>query len=198
MPCSIPVLGIITHTTVSCGLELHLSHHAHSDTSCTTVTSYDHCHNMHNLCCVPTRLTTFPIKGEVEGIERGPGRTEVLVDEGLNVVSYALDEALIDFGAALEALVRWRHDQIALCCHQVQAELTAMHSCSLPLCCCCCLQAHNMGLNCWLYKSLEAWHSDWCLVLPNHGARILSVPLQHWNHYHSHLRQKHSGASWQQ
>lgn len=46
------------------------------------------------------------MKGDVVGIERAPGRTEVLVDEGLTQAAYALDEALIDLGAALEFLVR--------------------------------------------------------------------------------------------
>lgn len=50
----------------------------------------------------PDRVTMFPIKGEVEDIERTHHRTEVIVDEGINTVSYALDEALIDFGSALE------------------------------------------------------------------------------------------------
>jgi hypothetical protein len=50
----------------------------------------------------------IPIKGDVSGIERAPGRTEVLVDEGLTQSVYALDEGLIDFGAALEFLVRGR------------------------------------------------------------------------------------------
>jgi len=51
------------------------------------------------------RPTFIPIKGDVTGIERAPGRTEVLVDEGLTHAAYALDEGLIDFGAALEFLV---------------------------------------------------------------------------------------------
>lgn len=60
-----------------------------------------------NLCVwysinTPDRQTTFPIKGDVEDIERNHHRTEVIVDEGINTVSYALDEALIDFGSALE------------------------------------------------------------------------------------------------
>jgi hypothetical protein len=38
----------------------------------------------------------------VTGIERTNNRTEVVVDEGINTVHYALDEALIYFGAALE------------------------------------------------------------------------------------------------
>jgi intraflagellar transport protein 172 len=44
----------------------------------------------------------YQIKGDVDTIERNEGRTEVLVDDGTNTVSYNLDEALIEFGAALE------------------------------------------------------------------------------------------------
>lgn len=44
----------------------------------------------------------FPIKGEIEDIERVNGKTEVVVDEGVNTVSYTLDEGLIEFGAALD------------------------------------------------------------------------------------------------
>lgn len=50
----------------------------------------------------PDNVTMFPIKGEVIDIERHNHRTEVIVDEGINTVSYALDEALIYFGSALE------------------------------------------------------------------------------------------------
>ena len=35
-------------------------------------------------------------------IERVPGRTEVIVDEGMNTVSYELNEALIAFGTAVD------------------------------------------------------------------------------------------------
>eukprot|EP00854_Cymbomonas_tetramitiformis_P006568 gene6568-7868_t len=63
--------------------------------------------NRGNLCVWysidnPERVTVFPIKGEVEDIERSKGRTEVVVDEGINTVSYALDESLIEFGTAVE------------------------------------------------------------------------------------------------
>lgn len=54
---------------------------------------------------MPCRVTMIAIKGDVEGIQRSPGRTEVLVDEGLASSSYTLDEALIDFGSALDDLV---------------------------------------------------------------------------------------------
>lgn len=50
----------------------------------------------------PERVTIFPIKGEIEDIERANGRTEVVVDEGPNTVSYALDESLIAFGSAVD------------------------------------------------------------------------------------------------
>ncbi|KAL3149712.1 hypothetical protein ABBQ38_013541 [Trebouxia sp. C0009 RCD-2024] len=50
----------------------------------------------------PDQQTLLPIKGDVETIERTRGRTEVLVEEGRNTVSYVLDENLIDFGSALE------------------------------------------------------------------------------------------------
>jgi intraflagellar transport protein 172 len=50
----------------------------------------------------PSRVTLFPIKGEIEDIERAHGKTEVIVDEGVNTVSYTLDEGLIEFGSAVE------------------------------------------------------------------------------------------------
>ncbi|ORC89482.1 intraflagellar transport protein 172 [Trypanosoma theileri] len=50
----------------------------------------------------PDRVAVVPIKGEVEGIERGNGKTEVIVDEGVNTVAYGLDEALIEFGTTME------------------------------------------------------------------------------------------------
>lgn len=49
--------------------------------------------------------TIVPIKGDVEGIERTGGRTEVLVTEGLTTVSYALDEAMVTFDTALKERV---------------------------------------------------------------------------------------------
>ncbi|KAI9351150.1 hypothetical protein DFJ73DRAFT_789886 [Zopfochytrium polystomum] len=50
----------------------------------------------------PQRVTMFPIKGDIEDIEREGGKTEVIVDEGVNTVSYTLDETLIEFGTALD------------------------------------------------------------------------------------------------
>jgi intraflagellar transport protein 172 len=63
--------------------------------------------NRNNLCVwysieEADKVTMYQIKGDVDTIERTEGRTEVLVDDGTNTVSYNLDEALIEFGAALE------------------------------------------------------------------------------------------------
>jgi intraflagellar transport protein 172 len=61
-----------------------------------------------NMLCIwyaidhPDQVTLVPIKGEVEEIERTHGRTEVIVDEGISRVHYALDESLIAFGSAVE------------------------------------------------------------------------------------------------
>ncbi|XP_076029417.1 intraflagellar transport protein Oseg2 isoform X2 [Oratosquilla oratoria] len=50
----------------------------------------------------PERVTTFNIKGEVLDVERGDGRTEVVVQDGHQELSYALDEGLIEFGTAID------------------------------------------------------------------------------------------------
>uniref|UniRef100_A0A7S2Q9T2 Intraflagellar transport protein n=1 Tax=Zooxanthella nutricula TaxID=1333877 RepID=A0A7S2Q9T2_9DINO len=58
----------------------------------------------------PDRVTLHEIKGDIEDIERdrsaGPNgtgpRTCVIVDEGVNMVEYELDEGLISFGSCLE------------------------------------------------------------------------------------------------
>lgn len=51
----------------------------------------------------PDKVTIYPIKGDVDSIERSNGKTEVIVTEGNNTTSYSLDEALIEFGFAIEA-----------------------------------------------------------------------------------------------
>nr|CAH8871752.1 unnamed protein product [Trichobilharzia regenti] len=49
------------------------------------------------------RMTTVPLKGgEIIDIIRQSGKTEVLVNEGMTSVSYALDDGLIEFGTAME------------------------------------------------------------------------------------------------
>ena len=50
----------------------------------------------------PDKVTTIEIRGDVEEIERVDGQTEVVVDEGINTVTYRLDEGLIGFGTAME------------------------------------------------------------------------------------------------
>jgi intraflagellar transport protein 172 len=50
----------------------------------------------------PDRVTLHEIKGDIEEIERSNGRTCVIVDEGVSMVEYELDEALISFGSCLE------------------------------------------------------------------------------------------------
>lgn len=63
--------------------------------------------NRSNLCVwynihAPDQITIRPIKGDIEGIERADGRTDVVVEEGVNAYSYPLDESLIDFGTAID------------------------------------------------------------------------------------------------
>ncbi|XP_064625451.1 intraflagellar transport protein 172 homolog [Lineus longissimus] len=63
--------------------------------------------NRDNLCVwynidAPERVTMFPMKGEVVGIERNEGKTDVIVNEGVQTVSYTLDEGLIEFGTAID------------------------------------------------------------------------------------------------
>ena len=47
-------------------------------------------------------MTTRPIDGEIEGIERAYGKTEVMVNGPSAVSSYALTEELIEFGTAVD------------------------------------------------------------------------------------------------
>jgi len=41
-------------------------------------------------------------EGDVVGLERGGGKTEVMVTEGVTTVAYTLDEGLIEFGTAID------------------------------------------------------------------------------------------------
>ena len=64
--------------------------------------------NRNNLCVWysienPDKVTIYNIKGDVESIERVNGKTEVVVNDGANPVSYTLDEPLIEFGFAIES-----------------------------------------------------------------------------------------------
>ncbi|TRY86956.1 hypothetical protein DNTS_000647 [Danionella cerebrum] len=63
--------------------------------------------NRGNLCVwyaidSPERVTMFPLKGDIVDLERSNGKTEVVVTEGVNSVSYTLDEGLIEFGTAID------------------------------------------------------------------------------------------------
>ena len=41
-------------------------------------------------------------QGDIVDLERGQGKTEVIVAEGVTNVSYTLDEGLIEFGTAID------------------------------------------------------------------------------------------------
>ncbi|XP_078205746.1 intraflagellar transport protein 172 homolog isoform X6 [Callithrix jacchus] len=63
--------------------------------------------NRNSLCVwynieAPERVTMFTIRGDVIGLERGGGKTEVLVMEDVSTVAYTLDEDLIEFGTAID------------------------------------------------------------------------------------------------
>ncbi|XP_008279843.1 intraflagellar transport protein 172 homolog [Stegastes partitus] len=63
--------------------------------------------NRGNLCIwysidSPESVTMFPIKGDIVNLERADGKTDVIVTEGVNVVTYTLDEGLIEFGTAVD------------------------------------------------------------------------------------------------
>ena len=49
-----------------------------------------------------TLLAQLPIKGDIVEIVREDGKTEVVVQEGQHQLSYELDEALIEFGTAID------------------------------------------------------------------------------------------------
>uniref|UniRef100_A0A2K6MV73 Intraflagellar transport protein 172 homolog n=1 Tax=Rhinopithecus bieti TaxID=61621 RepID=A0A2K6MV73_RHIBE len=50
----------------------------------------------------PETVTMFTIRGDIIGLERGGGKTEVMVMEGVTTVAYTLDEGLIEFGTAID------------------------------------------------------------------------------------------------
>ncbi|KAM9840528.1 intraflagellar transport protein 172 homolog [Aulostomus maculatus] len=63
--------------------------------------------NRGNLCIwynidSPESVTMFPIKGDIVDLERADGKTDVIVTEGVNTVTYTLDEGLIEFGTAVD------------------------------------------------------------------------------------------------
>eukprot|EP00597_Dinobryon_sp_UTEXLB2267_P013909 CAMPEP_0170126096 /NCGR_PEP_ID=MMETSP0020_2-20130122/19456_1 /TAXON_ID=98059 /ORGANISM="Dinobryon sp., Strain UTEXLB2267" /LENGTH=1612 /DNA_ID=CAMNT_0010358929 /DNA_START=619 /DNA_END=5457 /DNA_ORIENTATION=- len=63
--------------------------------------------NRTNLCIwynihAPDQITIHAIKGDIEEIERSEKGTDVIVDEGMQQAVYPLNEALIDYGSAME------------------------------------------------------------------------------------------------
>ncbi|XP_062065144.1 intraflagellar transport protein 172 homolog [Lepus europaeus] len=63
--------------------------------------------NRNSLCVwynieAPERVTMSSIRGDVVGLERGGGKTEVMVSEGVTTVAYTLNEGLIEFGTAID------------------------------------------------------------------------------------------------
>ncbi|CAL1585627.1 unnamed protein product [Knipowitschia caucasica] len=63
--------------------------------------------NRGNLCVwynieSPDSATMLPIKGDIVEIERVDGKTNVVISEGLNTVTFVLDEGLIEFGTAID------------------------------------------------------------------------------------------------
>jgi intraflagellar transport protein 172 len=48
------------------------------------------------------KVSTFSIQGDIVNLERREGKTEVLVQSGVDTISYALDEGLVEFGTAIE------------------------------------------------------------------------------------------------
>ncbi|CAH8646361.1 unnamed protein product [Schistosoma rodhaini] len=49
------------------------------------------------------RMTSIPLRGgDITDVVRQNGRTEVLINEGVKTVAYALDDSLIEFGTAMD------------------------------------------------------------------------------------------------
>ena len=44
----------------------------------------------------------LPFQGDIVNLERREGKTEVIVQSGVDTISYALDEGLVEFGTAIE------------------------------------------------------------------------------------------------
>uniref|UniRef100_A0A3B4XDD0 Intraflagellar transport 172 n=1 Tax=Seriola lalandi dorsalis TaxID=1841481 RepID=A0A3B4XDD0_SERLL len=95
--------------------------------------------NRGNLCIwysidSPESVTMFPIKGDIVNLERVDGKTDVIVTEGVNTVTYMLDEGLIEFGTAIDD---GDHDSFTFKLHCDEHFLHGF----LPLLCCRCFAA---------------------------------------------------------
>ncbi len=47
---------------------------------------------------MPDNVTLFPVRGDITGIVRNNGKSEVIVQSGIETTSYTLDEGMIEFG----------------------------------------------------------------------------------------------------
>lgn len=45
---------------------------------------------------------SFLCQGDIVDLKRADGKTDVIVTEGVNMVTYTLDEGLIEFGTAVD------------------------------------------------------------------------------------------------
>ena len=48
------------------------------------------------------KVTTVPIKGEIQEVKKENNKTSVVINEGVNIVNYDLDSSLIEFATAVE------------------------------------------------------------------------------------------------
>lgn len=51
---------------------------------------------------LPTQRFIVLIQGDIVDLDRAGGKTDILVTEGVNTVTYTLDEGLIEFGTAVD------------------------------------------------------------------------------------------------
>jgi intraflagellar transport protein 172 len=48
------------------------------------------------------KVTMQPIKGDIQEVKKENGKTNVVINEGINMVNYELDSGLIEFGTAMD------------------------------------------------------------------------------------------------
>ena len=63
--------------------------------------------NRNNLCIwynieAHEKVTMQPIKGDIQEVKKENGKTNVVINEGVNIVNYELDSGLIEFGTAMD------------------------------------------------------------------------------------------------
>lgn len=52
--------------------------------------------------CIHWFVLLFWLQGDIVDLEKADGKTDVVVQEGVQTVSYTLDEGLIEFGTAID------------------------------------------------------------------------------------------------